>query len=60
LPAFFGQKEPTCAALSFELQEKNLSMEHFLLEVFRIVAEYILGPVAIAWLTAKLNNKPKA
>jgi hypothetical protein len=35
-------------------------MEHFLLEIFKIVAQYILGPVAIAWVTAKLNNKPKS
>jgi hypothetical protein len=36
------------------------SMEHFFLEAFRIAAQYILGPLVLAWLTAKLNKKPKA
>jgi len=35
-------------------------MEHTFLELFRIAAQYILGPMAIAWLTAKMNKKPKA
>ncbi len=35
-------------------------MEHFILEIFKILAQYVLGPVAIAWMTTKLNNKPKA
>ncbi len=35
-------------------------MEHLFLELFKTVAQYILGPMAIAWLTAKLNKKPKA
>jgi hypothetical protein len=35
-------------------------MEHIFLELFRTVAQYILGPMAIAWLTTKLNKKTKA
>jgi hypothetical protein len=35
-------------------------MEHIFLELFRTVAQYILGPMAIAWLAAKLNKQPKA
>ncbi len=45
----------------FSFEPRKISkMEHFLLEIFRIVAEYILGPLATVWLTTKLNNKPKA
>jgi hypothetical protein len=35
-------------------------MEHIFLELFRTVAQYILGPMASVWLVAKLNKKPKA
>jgi hypothetical protein len=35
-------------------------MEHFALEAFKIAAQYILGPMAMAWLAARLNRKPKA
>lgn len=35
-------------------------MEHIFLEVLKISVQYIVGPLAVAWLTAKLNNKPKA
>jgi len=35
-------------------------MEHLALEAFKIAAQYILGPMAMAWLKAKLNRKPKA
>jgi hypothetical protein len=35
-------------------------MEHFFLEAFKIAAQYILGPMLLAWLTAKLKKKPKA
>jgi hypothetical protein len=34
-------------------------MEHFFLEAFKIVAQYVLGPMALAWLAAKMNKKPK-
>ncbi len=35
-------------------------MEHLFLELFKPVAQYILGPMAVAWLTSKLNKKPKS
>jgi hypothetical protein len=34
-------------------------MEHIFLEMFKISAQYVVGPLAVAWLTAKLNNKPR-
>ncbi len=35
-------------------------MEHIFLELFKTVdTQYILGPMAIAWLTAKLNKSLK-
>jgi hypothetical protein len=35
-------------------------MEHFFLEVLRIATQFILGPMVLAWLAAKLNKNPKA
>ncbi len=35
-------------------------MENLFLELFKIVVQYILGPMVVAWLTSKLNKKPKA
>ena len=35
-------------------------MQSVFLELFKIVAQYILGPIATVWLTSKLNKKPKA
>jgi hypothetical protein len=35
-------------------------MGHLFLELFKPVVQYVLGPMAVAWLTSKLNKKPKA
>jgi hypothetical protein len=35
-------------------------MEHLFLEMFKPVVQYVIGPLAVAWLTARLNKKPKA
>jgi hypothetical protein len=34
-------------------------MENLFLELLKTVVQYILGPMAVAWLTSKLNKKPK-
>jgi len=34
-------------------------MEQFLLEVFKIVVQSVICPMAVAWLKAKLNKKPE-
>lgn len=34
-------------------------MEHLFLELFKPVVQYVLGPMAVVWLTSKLNKKPK-
>ena len=35
-------------------------MEHLFLELFTPLLQYVIGPMAVAWLAAKLNKKPKA
>jgi hypothetical protein len=35
-------------------------MENLFLELFKPVVQYILDPMAVAWLTSELNKKPKA
>jgi hypothetical protein len=37
----------------------GISVEKLLLDLFKVVAQYILGPMAVAWLTGKLNKKSK-
>ena len=35
-------------------------MEHFFFELFTPLLQYVIGPMAVAWLATKLNKKPKA
>jgi hypothetical protein len=59
LPAFFIAQKGAAERWLLSFENIKTSMAHFLLEIFSIIAKCILGPMAIAWLTAKLNNKPK-
>jgi hypothetical protein len=34
-------------------------MEHIFLEVFKIVAQYILAPIAKDWVSSKLKQRSK-
>ena len=34
-------------------------MEQLFLELFKPVLQYVVGPVAVAWITAKLNKRKK-
>ncbi len=39
---------------------QEVASEHLSLELFTPVLQYVVGPMAVAWLTARLNKKNKA
>jgi hypothetical protein len=37
----------------------NHSMEHLPLDVFKILVQFVLGPMIVAWFTAELKKRSK-